>query len=99
MTEITIVRIYLTETEKNLSHLLQYLHDTSQLRGVTVLRGISGFGTSGKIHSSHLIDISFDLPIIVEFFDTTDKVSHILPQINQFVAPDHIVHWCAHLSE
>jgi len=98
-TEVTIVRIYLTETEKNLSQLLKYLHQDSQLRGVTVLRGISGFGKSGKIHDSHLLDLSFDLPIIVEFFDTTAKVSHILTQINQFVAPDHIVHWTAYLSE
>ncbi|MEZ5672107.1 MAG: DUF190 domain-containing protein [Thiotrichaceae bacterium] len=80
MTEITLVRIYLTENEKNLSSLLQYLHDESRLHGVTVLRGVSDFGKSGKIHSSHLIDLSFDLPIIVEFFDTTDKISHILPQ-------------------
>lgn len=99
MTEITIVRIYLTETEKNLSNLLQYLHDESKLRGVTVLRGVSGFGKSGKIHSSHLIDLSFDLPIIIEFFDTTNKISDILPQINRFVAPNYIVHWTAYLSE
>jgi len=98
-TEVTIVRIYLTETEKNLSLLLKYLHEESQLRGVTVLRGISGFGKSGKIHDSHLIDLSFDLSLILEFFDTTDKISHILTQINQFVATDHIVHWTAYLSE
>lgn len=98
-TEVTLVRIYLTETEKNLTHLLKYLHEDSQLRGVTVLRGISGFGKSGKLHNTHLLDLSFDLPVIVEFFDTPDKISHILTQINQFVAPDHIVHWTAYLSE
>jgi PII-like signaling protein len=99
MKPITIVRIYLTESQANLTKLLNYLHDDSQVRGVTVFRGISGFGPSGKIHSTHLVDLSFDLPIIVEFFDTQEKVTLILNHLNTLVEPTHIVHWSAFVNE
>ncbi|BAP57731.1 hypothetical protein THII_3434 [Thioploca ingrica] len=95
MKPITMVRIYLTEAEKKLAPLLKYLHDDSQVLGVTVLRGISGFGKSGKIHSAHLIDLSFDLPVIVEFFDTPTKIDHILLQLQTLIEPGHLVHWSA----
>ena len=54
--------------------LLQYLHDESKVQGVTVFRGITGFGSSGEVHSSTLIDMSLDLPIVIEFSDTAEKV-------------------------
>ena len=99
MKPITIVRVYLTESEANLTKLLNYLHDDSQVRGVTVFRGISGFGQSGKIHSTHLVDLSFDLPIIVEFFDTPEKVTLILNHLNTLVEPEHVVHWSAFIND
>ena len=58
MKQITMVRVYLTESEKRLKKLLTYLHDESQVSGVTVLRGITGFGNSGKIHTASLLDLS-----------------------------------------
>ena len=42
--DVTMVRIYLTETAKLLKKLLAKLHDEEKVRGVTVFRGISGFG-------------------------------------------------------
>jgi hypothetical protein len=99
MKQITMVRIYLTESEKNLQKLLNYLHDDSQVGGVTVLRGISGFGQSGKIHSSHLVDLSLDLPVIIEFFDIPDKIIKILAHIKILIEPNHIVHWQASLLD
>lgn len=96
MKEITIVRIYLTELEKQLHQLLTYLHDESKVRGVTVLRGISGFGQSGKIHATQLVDLSFDLPVIIEFFDEPEKITAILPQLNSFVPNGHLTYWSAY---
>jgi PII-like signaling protein len=49
-TEVIVVRIYLHEAKAHLAELLQYLHDESKVRGVTVFRGITGFGSSGEIH-------------------------------------------------
>lgn len=94
---VTFVRIYLTEADKKLKPLLQCLHDEAKVRGVTVFRAISGFGRSGVMHSSSLLDLSLDLPLVIEFFDTPDKVEKILEHICTDVEPCHIVSWPATL--
>ncbi|MFV1974095.1 MAG: DUF190 domain-containing protein [Thiohalobacterales bacterium] len=95
--DITFVRIYLTEGEKRMEPLLKRLHDEEQVQGVTVFRGISGFGKSGKLHSSSLLDMSLDLPLVIEFFDVPEKVDAILEHIRQDVEPGHIVSWAGSL--
>ncbi|MEK8015223.1 MAG: DUF190 domain-containing protein [Candidatus Parabeggiatoa sp.] len=96
MKPITMVRVYLNEGKgQRLKKLLKYLHDDSQVCGVTVLRGISGFGQSGKIHAAHLVDLSLDLPVIVEFFDTPEKITPILSHLEELIEPNHIVYWPA----
>ncbi len=72
-TEVTLVRVYLHEAKSQMEELLKYLHDESKVRGVTVFRGVTGFGVSGEYHSSKLIDMSLDLPIVIEFFDEPEK--------------------------
>lgn len=94
---VTMVRIYLTEAEGKLNALLKRLHDWEKVRGVTVFRGISGFGKHGKMHSSTLLDMSLDLPVIVEFFDEPDKVATMLDHLGEMVDPGHIVSWQASL--
>lgn len=96
---VTVVRIYLTEGEHRLAALMARLHDEEQVVGVTVFRGISGFGQSGKLHSSSLLDLSLDLPITVEFFDTPDKVAQILEHLSADIAPGHILSWSATIND
>lgn len=100
MTEsnVTIARIYLHEAKGQMDDLLSYLHDESKVRGVTVFRGITGFGISGKYHSSSLIDMSLDLPIVIEFFDTEEKVKNIIEYLNKKIDPGHIVYWPAKIN-
>ena len=97
-TDVTMVRIYLHEARAHMEELLQYLHDESKVRGVTVFRGITGFGTSGEIHSSRLIDMSLDLPVVIEFFDTPEKAAEIIEYLNQSIKPGHIVFWQAKIN-
>jgi len=94
---VTFVRIYLTEGEGRMEELLRRLHDDEKVHGVTVFRGISGFGKSGKMHSSSLLDMSLDLPLVVEFFDVPEKVINLLEHIRQDIEPGHIVSWPATL--
>ena len=94
-TNVTVVRIYLHEAKAHMEEMLKYLHDESKVRGVTVFRGITGFGTSGQIHSSKLIDMSLDLPIVIEFFDEPEKVNKIIDYLNTRIKPGHIVYWSA----
>ena len=46
ITDVIMVRIYLHEAESHMNELLKYLHDENKVHGVTVFRGITGFGVS-----------------------------------------------------
>ena len=96
-TEVTMVRIYLTEGDHQLQQLLACLHDQEQVRGVTAFRGIAGFGQSGRMHSSSLLDLSLDMPLVVEFFDDQEKVARVLQHLKTLIDPGHIVSWPAHV--
>ncbi len=96
--DVVMVRIYLTEEKAHMRTLMARLHDQEKVCGVTVFRGISGFGKSGKVHSSTLLEMSLDLPVVVEFFDTPDKVEKILAHLNTFIDPGHIVSWPARVN-
>jgi PII-like signaling protein len=95
--EVRCVRVYLTEQDKY-QRLLARLHDVEKVRGVTVFRGISGFGRDGHMHSSHLIDTALDLPIVIEFFDVPQRVETIIAHLRERVPPGHIVSWAAQLE-
>lgn len=94
-TEVTIVRIYLSEQGAHVNKLVELLKEHEHIRGVTVFRGVSGFGDSGKIHTSSLLDLSLDLPVIVEFFDTPDKIKIVMQHLLELEHPGHIVSWTA----
>lgn len=93
--EVMVVRVYITEAKKLLKPILGFLQDDVKVKGVTVFRGITGFGSSGKMHSTALIDLSIDLPIVVEFFDFADKVLTALNHLETMIAPEHIITWTA----
>ncbi len=97
--EVTMVRVYLTEAEKSLKVLLAKLHDEEKVLGVTVFRGVSGFGRSGVVHSSSLLDLSLDLPMVVEFFDKPAKVRRILAHLKKILPPGHVVTWPARVNK
>lgn len=97
--DVTMVRIYLTEGQHQLDPLLAKLHDEEKVRGVTVFRGISGFGKSGRMHSSSLLDLSMDLPLVVEFFDEPKKVASIMEHLGDMLEPGHMVSWSAEVNE
>lgn len=91
--EAMMVRVYLSESDHALKRVLTCLHDELEVCGVTVIRGIEGFGGSGRFHAASLIDLSFDLPLIVEFYDRANKVEQAIERIKTLVKPGHIVAW------
>ena len=97
--DVTVVRIYLTEGERLMKTILVKLHDEEKVRGVTVFRGISGFGRSGVVHSAALLDLSLDLPVVIEFFDTLDKVRRIQSHLKDLLPPGHVISWSAQVNE
>jgi PII-like signaling protein len=96
--KITVVRIYLTEGETQLKTLIKRLHDWEKLRGLTVFRGITGYGESGTIHGADIMDLSLHLPVVVEFFDDPEKVNEIWQHLQAIIKPGHMVRWDAEIN-
>ncbi len=96
--KITVARVYVTEGEHVSKTIFQRLHDEHKVNGVTVFRGISGFGRSGETHSSELLDVSFDLPLVIEFFDEDEKVQSVIEELKDIVPKCHILTFKANLT-
>ncbi|HFE38224.1 MAG TPA: DUF190 domain-containing protein [Gammaproteobacteria bacterium] len=91
--EVTIMRVYITEGEGKLNELLSFLKESQHVRGVTVFRGVAGFGPSGDIHLASLSDLSLDLPLVIEMFDEPGKMQRIFRDLCTKVKPGHIISW------
>lgn len=96
--DVTMVRIYLSEGKASMDQLVKQLHDVEKVRGVTVFRGIIGFGQHGTVHSSMLLDMSLDLPLVVEFFDAPARIDAVLEHLSEIIEPGHMVSWQARLN-
>ncbi|MBN2049710.1 MAG: DUF190 domain-containing protein [Spirochaetales bacterium] len=55
------------------------------LAGVTVSRGVLGFGAHSRIHSAKLLSLSEDLPIIIEIVDEKENIDKLLPFLDDTV--------------
>ena len=55
------------------------------LSGATVLRGVEGFGARSVLHKAHLLDLSADLPIIIEIIDTEEAIESFLLEIDDAI--------------
>jgi len=95
---MTVVRLYVNERDAHLERLVKRLKDEERVRGLTVFRGITGFGESGKIHGSHLVDLLTDLPLVVEFYETPARAAEIIEHLKTWLKPGHIISWPARLE-
>ncbi|MBI4564011.1 MAG: DUF190 domain-containing protein [Planctomycetes bacterium] len=55
------------------------------MAGATVWRGIEGFGASSRIHTTKILRLSEDLPIVVEIVDQAERIQGILPELDRMV--------------
>jgi PII-like signaling protein len=55
------------------------------IAGATVVRGILSYGASSRIHTAKLLDLSFDLPIVVEIVDRQDRIDAFLEKANAII--------------
>jgi uncharacterized protein len=98
--EITIVRIYLSEGDHGrhtnlMQEILNILHDQHRVRGVTVFRGIAGFGNAGEVHAADILRLMVDLPLVIEFFDKPTVVQAVLGLLSGLIPEGRIVSWRA----
>jgi len=93
--EVTIARIYTMEGHDQLNQALDILHDEEKIFGVTIIRGIAGFGQNREVHTSSLLTLSLELPLIIEFYDKPEKVEKAIQALQSRLDLKHIVSWSA----
>lgn len=80
---IKILRIYMSEDDhyknKPLYEQIVLKSRSLGLAGATVLRGILGYGAESHLHSSKLLDLSINLPIVIEIVDTEENLEKLYP--------------------
>jgi PII-like signaling protein len=101
--EVMMVRIYIKEADHGkhgnlMREIVRLLHDQHRVAGITVFRGIAGFGASGEVHSADILRLNVDLPLVIEFFDEPNVVDAALKLIRGMVPGEHIVRWPATCS-
>jgi len=88
--EKVLMRIFIGEQDRfhhrPLYEAFVELFQKEGFAGATVMRCLSGFGAHSVYHTPHLLDISADLPIIVEVVDTKEKIDAIMPRIDEMMA-------------
>lgn len=84
-----LLRIYLGESDhwhgKPLYQAIVARMRERGLAGATVLRGIEGFGAKQHLHTSRILSLSEDLPVLIEAVDGEDKIRAIIPEIDDML--------------
>jgi len=81
-----LLRIFIGENDKFegkplYEWIIQKAKENS-LAGATVIRGIEGYGASSRIHTSKILRLSDDMPVIIEIVDILEKIEKFIPLID-----------------
>jgi len=98
--EVLMVRIYLSEADHGrrralMQEIFSILHDRHAVQGVTVFRGVAGFGARGEVHADDILRLNVDLPLVIEFFDEPEVAEAAIHLLDDLVPGGHIVSWQA----
>jgi len=85
----TLMRIHIGESDKThgkpLYEAIVQLLREEHFYGVTVLRGIGGYGASSIYHTDKILRLSQDLPMVIEVVEYTDRIERILPRLDGMI--------------
>jgi PII-like signaling protein len=83
------LRIYIGETDRwkgqPLYHAIVQKAKEFDLAGATVIRGLEGFGANSRIHTARIVDLSSDLPVLIEIVDSEEYIAKLLPFLDETV--------------
>ncbi len=87
--QAVLLRIFIGESDKKdgkpLYEQIVLKARDMNLAGATVIRGILGFGADSRLHSSKLLELSQDLPMVIEVVDTKENIDRLMPFIDENV--------------
>lgn len=87
--EAKLLRIFVGESDKwhgrPLHEAIVLEAKKAGLAGATVFKGFMGFGAHSRIHSAKILQLSEDLPILIEIVDAEDKIQGFLPTLDAMV--------------
>jgi PII-like signaling protein len=87
--EALLLRIFIGESDKiNGRPLYEAIVEEARQRGMagaTVLRGFLGYGANSRIHTSRVLRLSEDLPVVIEIADEKDKIESFLPRLDEII--------------
>ncbi|MDH4178404.1 MAG: DUF190 domain-containing protein [Thermoleophilia bacterium] len=87
--EGTLLRIFVGESDtwhgKPLYQAIVERVREEGLAGATVLRGIEGFGAHSRVHTTRILRLSEDLPVVIEIVDTAERIAGVLPLLDEMV--------------
>lgn len=85
----TLMRIHIGESDhwhgKPLYQAIVEMLRTEKFSGVTVLRGVGGYGSSSIYHTDKILRLSQDLPIVIEVVEYNERIEQILPRLDEMV--------------
>jgi len=85
-----LLRVFICESDHRdglpLAEVVVDALRTADVAGATVLRGVAGYGGSAVIHTTHVLRLCEDLPMVIEAVDTVEKIDAVLPKIQELVA-------------
>jgi uncharacterized protein len=83
------VTIYLGESDKSgmklLYEAITLKARSMSLSGATVLKAVMGFGAKSHLHTSKILRLSEDLPMVIEIIDTQEKIEEFLPEVEVMI--------------
>ncbi len=83
------MRIHIGESDKwghrPLYEAIVELFRRDGFSGVTVLRGVGGFGSTSRYHTDKILGLSQDLPIVIEAVEDSEQIERILPRLDEMV--------------
>lgn len=84
-----LIRIFIGEDDryenKPLYEAIVEMVRKEGLAGATVLKGVLGFGAKSRIHTSKILRLSEDMPMVIEIVDKPERIEKILPLIDKMI--------------
>jgi uncharacterized protein len=84
-----LLRIYIGESDHHdgvplYQAIVRFLRDRG-IAGATVLRAIEGYGANAHLHTTRILSLSMDLPVLVEVVDEEERLRAVLPELDAMV--------------